>query len=236
MRKLFRVIPLTITLTLLIVSLVLNMTSKTIIQEIKEETWKAIIPESVRNKTEETGDWFQNIMNNESVKGFINQYIDTDKIKETIDDVKENATKEVEKAFDEFVEEQEEKLSPKQKFALNTYRFITNAKLKGILMILIGVNIVLIALALWSPIKWIKPTSWAMALSGLSILLLTEWLRKTIESLIHVTTITYHALIQPGLILLIGGIVIRFIYFVVACIIKANKKEKKKEKDEDEVS
>ena len=93
-------------------------------------------------------------------------------------------------------------------------------------MILIGVNILLIAIALWSPLKWIKPTSWAMALSGLSILLLTEWLRKTIESLIHVTTITYRALTVPGIVLLISGIIIRFIYFVVAAIIKANKKDK----------
>lgn len=229
MRKLFRVIPLTITLTLLIISLVLNLTSKTVIEEIKEETWKAIIPEKIRNQSEEAGNWFQDIMKSDKVKEFLDQYIDTDKIKDKIDKTKENVEKEVEKAFDEFVEEQEEKLNPKQKFALNTYRFITNAKMKGILMILIGVNILFIALALWSPVKWIKPTSWACALSGLSILLLTEWLRNTIESLIHVTTITYKALIQPGIVLLVGGIIIRFIYFVMASIIKANKDKKEED-------
>ena len=234
MKKLFRVIPLTITLTLLIIALVFNLTSKTIMQEIKDETWKAIVPESLQKSDEKGSNWFQDIMNNESVKGFIDQYIDTDKIKETINDVKETAAEEIEKAVDEFIEEQEKKLSPGQRFALNMYRFITNAKMKGILMILIGINILLMALALWSFVKWIKPTSWALALSGLSILLLTEWLRNTIESLIHVTTITYRALTLPGIILLISGIVIRFIYFVIASIIKANKKEKKNEKKEED--
>ena len=88
MRKAIRVVSLTFTLILLIIALVLNLTSKKVIDEIKEETWKAIIPESLRDKKESTSNWFQDVMNNDTVKNFVDQYIDTDKIKETIEDVK----------------------------------------------------------------------------------------------------------------------------------------------------
>lgn len=229
MRKLFKVIPLTITLTILIMALLINITSKQVTEEITGEIWKAIIPESLQKTGKEGSNWFQDIMNNEEVKGFIDQYINTDKVKKTIEDMKETATKEVEKAFNEWMEEQEKKLSPGQRFSLNTFRFLTNAKLKGILIIAIIVNIILIAFTMWSFYEWIKPTSWAMALSGVAMLCLAEWLKSTIASLIKITTVTLNCWVYPAIILLVGGIIVRFIYFVIAKIISINHKGVKKD-------
>ena len=233
MKKLFKVIPLTITLSLLIIALLLNITAKQVTDEITGEIWKAIIPQSLIEQKDKTSSWFQDIMNNENVKGFIDKYIDSEevnKVKDKINETKEKAEQEVEKYVDEFIKEQEEKLSPEQRFALNTYRFITNAKLKGILIIAIIINILLIAFTEWSLFKWIKSASWAMAISGVAVLLFTEWLKSSIESLIHIT-VTLKMLTLPSVGLLLGGVIIRFIYFVIATIIKANK-DKKEEKDE----
>lgn len=233
MKKIFRLIPLTITLSLLIIALLLNITSKQVTDEITGEIWKAIIPQSLVEQKDKTSSWFQDIVNNENVKGFIDKYIDTEdmnKLKDKINETKERAQQEIETYVDEFIEEQEEKLSPGQKTALNVYRFITNAKLKGILIIAIIVNILLIAFTEFSLFKWIKSASWAMAISGLSVLLFTEWLKSSINSWIHIT-ITLKMLMIPSIALLVGGIIIRFIYFVVATIIKANK-NKKEEADE----
>ena len=78
MKKIFRLIPLTITLSLLIVALLLNITSKQVTDEITGEIWKAIIPQSLVEQKDKTSSWFQDIMNNENVKGFIDKYIDTE--------------------------------------------------------------------------------------------------------------------------------------------------------------
>lgn len=231
MKKLFKVIPLTITLSLLIIALLLNVTSKQVTEEITGKIWEAIIPQSLVDQKEKTSNWFQGIMDNDNVKGFVDKYLDSEeinKIKDKVNDTKEKATQEIGKYVDDFMKEQEEKLSPEQKIMLNIYRFITNAKLKGILIIAIIINILLIAFAEWSLFKWIKSASWSMALAGLAVLLFTEWLKNSITKWIPIT-LELKMLVYPAIILLIGGIIIRFIYFIIALILKANKDEKETE-------
>lgn len=222
-----RIVFLTITLTLLIIALVFNMTSNKITNEIVNGIIESIIPKETTEKVKDNKitKWFNNLKENEDVQNFIDQYIGSDtisKAKDKINEVTEEVKKGIEETVDEFIKEQEDKLNPGQKIALNIFRFLTDAKLKGILMILIGLNILLIALVEASIYKWIKSACWAMALSGVSILLLVEWIKNSIYSLIKLK-VTFPFVTTPAIILLISGIVIRCIYLVISMIIKANK-------------
>lgn len=222
-----RIVFLTITLTLLIIALVFNMTSNKITNEIVNGIIESIIPKETTEKVKDNKitKWFNNLKENEDVQNFIDQYIGSDtisKAKDKINEVTEEVKKGIEETVDEFIKEQEDKLNPGQKIALNIFRFLTDAKLKGILMILIGLNILLIALVEASIFKWIKSACWAMALSGVSILLLVEWIKNSIYSLIKLK-VTFPFVTTPAIILLISGIVIRCIYLVISMIIKANK-------------
>ena len=229
MRKIIRLIFLTITLTLLIIFLVLNLTSKQVTSEIMTEIWNSIIPqETVDNiKDNKITNWFNDLKNNEKVQNFMDKYLseDINKVKDKVNEVTDKAKKEVDKAVDEFLKEQEEKLSPSQKFALQVYRLVTDAKSKGVLMVLIVINILLIALAAKSIYKWICPTSISVALSGLSLLLLTEWVKTKIYSLIKIN-VTLSVLNKPAYILLISGVVVFFIYLVLTKILNVNKNSK----------
>lgn len=234
--KPIRIIFLTITLTLLIIALVFNLTSKSITSEIVNGIIESIIPKETSEKVKNNSitKWFNDLKDNEDVQNFIDQYIGSDtisKAKEKINEVTEEVKKSVEETVDEFIKEQEEKLPTSQKIALNIFRFLTNAKLKGILLILIGVNVLLIALVEKSVFKWIKSAAWALSLSGISIILLTEWIKNSIYNIIKLT-LTFSVLTKPAIILLISGIIIRFVYLIISVIIKANKEEV----EEDEVS
>lgn len=222
-----RIVFLTITLTLLIIALVFNITSKSITNEIVNGIIENIIPTSTTEKVKNNKitKWFNDLKENEDVQNFIDQYIGNDtisKAKEKLDEVTEEVKKGVEETIDEFIKEQEDKLNPGQKIALNIFRFLTDAKLKGILMILIGLNILLIALVEKSIFKWIKSACWAMSISGVSILLLIEWIKNSIYSLIKLK-VELPFVSTPAIILLISGIVIRCIYLIISMIIKANK-------------
>lgn len=228
-----RIVFLTITLTLLIIALVFNMTSNKITNEIVNGIIESIIPKETTEKVKDNKitKWFNDLKENEDVQNFIDQYIGSDtisKAKDKINEVTEEVKKGIEETVDEFIKEQEDKLNPGQKIALNIFRFLTDAKLKGILMILIGLNILLIALAEASIFKWIKSACWAMALSGVSILLLIEWIKNSIYSLIKLK-VTFPFVTTPAIILLISGIVIRCIYLVISMIIKANKGDEENE-------
>lgn len=228
-----RIVFLTITLTLLIIALVFNMTSNKITNEIVNGIIESIIPKETTEKVKDNKitNWFNDLKENEDVQNFIDQYIGSDtisKAKDKINEVTEEVKKGIEETVDEFIKEQEDKLNPGQKIALNIFRFLTDAKLKGILMILIGLNILLIALVEASIFKWIKSTCWAMALSGVSILLLVEWIKNSIYSLIKLK-VTFPFVTTPAIILLISGIVIRCIYLIISMIIKANKGDEENE-------
>ena len=223
-----RIVFLTITLTLLIIALVFNMTSNKITNEIVNGIIESIIPKEATEKVKDNKitKWFNDLKENEEFQNFLDQYIGSDtisKAKDKINEVTEEVKKGIEETVDEFIKEQEDKLNPGQKIALNIFRFLTDAKLKGILMILIGLNILLIALVEVSIYKWIKSACWAMALSGVSILLLKEWIKSSIYNIIKLT-LTLRALTDPAIVLLISGIIIRGIYLIISMIIKANKR------------
>lgn len=235
--KIIRLITLTITLTLLIIVLVLNVTSKAVTNEIITEIWNEIIPQETVEKVKDNkvSKWFKDLSENDDVQNFLDKYLNSDevnKIKDKVTETKEQIQEELSKTVDNFIKEQEEKLSPSQKFVLNTYRFITNAKLKGLIIIAIIINLILIAIVEKSLFKWIKNLSCSLVLSGILIILLAGWIKNTIRSVIKIS-ITLGVLTRPGFILLISGIIIMFIYFVVSRIIKANKTSKE---EEDEIS
>ncbi len=240
MGKIIKLITLTITLTLLIIILILNITSKAVTNEIITGIWNKIIPQETVEKAKDNKvtNWFKDLSNNEEVQSFIDKYIDSEevnKIKDKINDTKEQVQEELSKKMNDFIKEQEEKLSPSQKFALNTYRFITNAKLKGIIIIAIIINLLLIAITKLSLYKWIKNLSYSLILSGLGIIFLAAWLKSKIYYIIKVS-VNLGVLSRPGYILLISGIIIIFIYFVTSIIIKSNKKDKEEEDEVSEVS
>ena len=233
--RMIRLITLTITLTLLIIVLVLNITSKAVTNEIITEIWNEIIPQETVEKVKDNkvSKWFKDLSENEEVENFFDKYLNSDevnKIKDQFSETKEQIQEELSKTVENFIKEQEEKLSPSQKFALNTYRFITNAKLKGLIIIAIIINLILIALVEKSFFKWIKNLSCSLVLSGILIILLAGWIKNTIRSVINIS-IRLGVLTRPGFILLISGIIIMFIYFTVSRIIKANKNNKE-EKNE----
>ena len=149
--KIIRLITLTITLTLLIIILILNLTSKAVTKEIITEIWNEIIPQEKVEKAKDNkvSKWFKDLSENDDVQNFLDKYLNSDevnKIKDKVTETKEQIQEELSNKVNEFIKEQEEKLSPSQKFALNTYRFITNAKLKGIIIIAIIINLLLIAI------------------------------------------------------------------------------------------
>ena len=225
--KTFRSIFLTITLSCFIMMLVLNLASKSILKEVKEEFIKTMIPDNIIS--EESSNWLKEHASSDKIKNFFNQYIDedlVDKVKDKMKKSTESMKKEIENITEEFIKEQEEKLSPKQKLCLNIYRFITNAKLKGILIIAIFINIILLCLTQKSIWKWIRFAGYACIISGDLLILLVEWVKNYFTTTFQIETITLYSVFQPAFFLLIGGIAGCFIYLIISKIVKMNQKEK----------
>ena len=262
MKKIFGTIVLTITLSLLIVLLALNITLKQMINGIVSSSWKTLINVSEKKEgnfkdfideyvsedidTSEIGDLWNSFVgeDGEISSSKIDDIINTnrDKIKEMtgidisgdmIEDVEEAIkNKDLNKVIEAVMDSQEQRLSPSQRFWLNIAKWLITARMRGILIVCILINIVLLALVQFSFYKWIKPFAWASVISGVILLGLGYGVQAFLDSIKYVT-VSMGSTIHIGILLVVGGIVLRIIYLVVGIVlgnVKENKKEEKKEK------
>ena len=245
MMKKIHVITSTITLAILMILLVFSLFSKKALDEAMTETINSIIPDiSLNEKDSNSNSWFQDIFENEEVKEFMKDYETSEefeKIKEKWNETKESskekfesAKKEYEEMFNQLIEEQEQYLSPEQQMLINIVKAITNVKIKWLLFVLIVINLVIIAFTEKSFHKWIKSLAWALFLSGIGVIVICYFVKKYLLSFIT-TTITLKALIDPAIMMIVAGVIIRILYLIAEIIIKINKKVDKEEKI-DEIS
>ena len=273
MKKIFGTIVLTITLSLLIVLLALNITLKQMINGIVSSSWKTLINVSEKKEgnfkdfideyvsedidTSEIGDLWNSFVgeDGEISSSKIDDIINTnkEKIKEMtgidisgdmIEDVEEAIkNKDLNKVIEAVMDSQEQRLSPSQRFWLNVAKWLITARMRGILIVCIIINIILLALVQFSFYKWIKPFAWASVISGGLLLAIGYGVQSFLDSIKYVT-VSMGSTIHIGILLLIGGIVLRIGYLVVGIILgnmKENKKEEKEKKktkkdEENEVS
>lgn len=244
MRKIVDSISLIISLAVIIILLVLNLTAKQALNEIVVEAWKSIIPESITEKIEQGSNWLEKITNNETLK----EYIGEDTIENIKKGLKENTSdeestgglaeqwnstkEELSKYVDEYLQKQEQYLNPEQQMLINFVRLITTTKMKTILLIAMGIVILLMMINQKSIYKWIKNAAWSFILSGVGLFGICFYVKKVILSVINSANITLRVIQTPAFYLILAGIVVRFIYAVFEIIIKINKKNSK----EDEIS
>lgn len=238
MRKKISVFSSTITLVILLFLLILNLNAKKVGNEIWNATWRSIIPEGLVSNDSETKEWFNTILSTGNSQEESENIIDAKSIekimKEFSEETKEKKdefTGEYMEKLSEFMEEKEKSMNQQQKQVLGVIRFLSNAKIKYILMILILMVLASIAVTLKSYHKWIPSLAWAMALSGIATIFLCELLKKYIFSYFKIE-VTLNVLIDSAQYLIMGGIIIRIMYLIIESIANINKKIDKEEKNE----
>lgn len=259
MRRIVGTILLTIPLTILITLLALNLILKDMMGDIIGSTWKSFIP-SISYKEGNFFDQFKEYVNeafeDEEVEEIfgqlqeefgedgntIQEFIDQNKSKieeitgldlntETIESIKKAIEeKNYGELFEQIIETQEQKLTPGQKFALKCLKFIVTARTRGILIVCIIINIILIALVQFSLYKWIKALAWATAISGGLLFGFSYGFSAFLEKM--GMTISIEPIMKPAIIMIIVGIVVRILYLVIGIILKNLKDNKKEEKEE----
>lgn len=265
--KIFSRIILTITLSLLTVLLVLNITSGKIIDSIIKETWKTIIPSTIldneyidsakewvedkldKEEVTKIKDWIKNIKNSDEItktKDWINNNEDYQELKkffsETINDeelskikdkvlnseeyktLKNSISKDkIEELTNDFLDKQEKKMDFKERLVFRLFRFLANTKMKGLLIILIVLNIILLIINSWSLYKWLKNVFVSLIISGILLYSISLLINKTINSYIKIN-VSLDIINIPAVIMLISGFVLLFLYTLIIRMIKANSK------------
>ena len=142
-----------------------------------------------------------------------------DKSNEMLEDV------DTEKALKQEINNYKNNLTKEEIFAIKVLDFINSEKLRIILIISIILDIILTALIQKSTYKWIKNLSYAMTISGLSIIALAMSLRYVISTMTMVV-INIKSITTLGIILLAFGIIIQIVYrLMIKYYIKENEYE-----------
>lgn len=238
MGKKISVISSTITLAILIFSLVLNMNASKVGSEILEATWKAIVPQGLVSEDININEWIEKYFGSNNSGEDTGNIIDIGQVKEMFEKFKETTGEKTEEAKEEYgglinkyLEDQEQNMSPTGQVALNIFRFLSNVKIKYILLLLIVLTICGIAFNENSYHKWIKNLAWAMAMSGVATIFLCEAIKKYIFNYMKLE-VTLNSLLDPAQYLILGAIIIRLLYLGIECVSNINKKVDKEEKDE----
>ena len=142
-----------------------------------------------------------------------------DKSVEQLNDV------DTQKSINQQINNYKNNLTKEEKIALKIFEFVNSKKFRLILIVSIISDILLIALLHKSTYKWIKNLSYAMAISGLSIVILAISIKYIISSMTMVI-INTKSLITLGIITIIFGLIIQIIYRIMT---KYYIKEKKNE-------
>ena len=263
MRKIIGTVLLTIPLTILITLLALNIALKDMMGDIIGSTWKSLIPSisyNDGNYIDDFSSYMNDALEDSDIEdlwgqlqeefgedgGAIQEFIDQNKNKleeitgidfntETIEKITEALeNKDYGELFGELIESQEKKLTPGQRFGLKFLKFIVQSGTRGILIICIIVNLVLIALVQFSFYKWIKALAWATILGGGLLL----GLGYGFTSLLGKMNLNFSMdnIMKNAIYMIILGVVVRILYFVILTVIKNMKDDKKGKKEVNEVS
>ena len=224
MRKKISVISSTITLTILVFLLVLTVNAKQVTSEIWEATWRSLIPEGLIQDDSEIKNVFSNLFGEDSSSKNI---LDNEEINKFI----KKFSGETEETVEQFIDEQEQNMDPQQQMVINTFRFLSNVKIRYVLMILILLVVCSIAVMQNSYFKWTGSMACALTASGGLLIAFCELLKKYVFSYVRVE-VTLNSLLDPAQYLILGGILMGVLYFVVNAVININKKIDKEEKDE----
>ena len=222
---------LTITLSLLIVLLVLNLTAKKAVNEVITKNWQALIS---NNSDKEKNGFFDKFFNSEEMAKSKEKFMEAthyDELGEVMGDW--TGMQDVfDQYFNTFLEEQEKKLSPEQQNMIKVAKFVTKDGVKKYLMIFIAFNILLLVASTWSLYKWIKNVSISLILSGVSLMGLCEWIKNLINSVISSIEVNLHMITTPAIILITVGVLLLAAFFVFDTIKMIDKKVDKEEKKE----
>ncbi len=226
---------LTITLSILIVFLVLNMTAKQAVEEVITKNWQALI---TNNSDKEKNGFFDKLFNNEEMLKSKEKFMEAthyDELGEVMGDW--TGMQDVfDNFFDTILEEQEKQLSPEQQNMIRITKFVTKANAKKYLIIFIVFNILILAASTWSLYKWIKNVSISLILSGVALMGLCEWIKNLINSVISSVEINLHMITTPAIILITVGILLLAAFFVFDTIRMIDKKVEKEETKEEEAN
>ena len=208
---------LVIDLAIWIMFLVISLNSKQILNDIVIESVKSLLPESVTEKIGLGENWLEEIGNNEKVKKYING-------ENGLSDKWDSTKGEISEYVDEQIEAQEEKLDPKQQMIIKAIRLLTATVLKYFIIAAIVLTIILMIVSYSSFYKWIKGASWSLVISGLLLLLTCVYLEKILAAFISTDNISFRMIQTPAIYLIVGGVIIRFIYKVFEIISNINQK------------
>lgn len=131
-----------------------------------------------------------------------------DKSNEMLSDV------DVQKSIDQQISNYKNNLTKEEKIALKAFNFINSEKLRLIIIISILLDILIIALLQKSIYKWIKNLSYAMFISGLSIVILITSIKYFVSRITNVV-INTESILTLGIITLVFGIIILIVYKIM---------------------
>ena len=145
--------------------------------------------------------------------------------KEITDQMIEDAVKEVEaqdksKAFKQTIQNERQNLSTTERQVLKGYKTLISNTFKIIILCLILLDLLLIALIQKSFFKWIKSLGISLTISGIGIIIMSLVTKIIISKAVNMNSINTTSLLYPGIITMIIGIFIVFVYKIVENIIK----------------
>ena len=120
----------------------------------------------------------------------------------------------VQKSIDQQISNYKNNLTKEEKIALKAFNFINSEKLRLIIIISILLDILIIALLQKSIYKWIKNLSYAMFISGLSIVILITSIKYFVSRITNVV-INTESILTLGIITLVFGIIILIVYKIM---------------------
>lgn len=131
---------------------------------------------------------------------------------EMIENAKDYSTEQdTSSAIKQYINNQKNNMSDQEKNILKMYKVIASTKLRIVIIISIIITIILIALIQKSLTNWIKNTSIALVISGLSAIIMSLILKLLIEGIMK-TAIRTSTMMTIGIIVLIFGIIMYILY------------------------
>ena len=214
------------------------ITNNEVVQEIlKDEQNQEYLSEFIDDYIQNLSDDDLETLNTEKIQNKIIIYIRnhkeelsektgveiTDEMIDKTNEILSNV--DTQKALNQEINNYKNNMTKEEKFAIRAFEFVSSEKLRIILIISIILDLILIALIQKSTYKWIKNLSYAMTISGLSIIVLAVSIRYLISTTTMIV-IKIKSITTLGIIVLAVGIAIQIIYRL---IIKYYTKEIKNE-------
>lgn len=188
-----------------------------LVENMSEEEMENISTEEIQKKVTEYLKKHKEELSEKTGVEITDEMID--KSNEMLSDV------DVQKSIDQQISNYKDNLTKEEKMALRVFNFINSVKLRLIIIISILLDILIIALLQKSIYKWIKNLSYAMFISGLSIVILITSIKYFVSRITNVV-INTESILTLGIITLVFGIIILIVYKIMTKhYIKENKYE-----------